>query len=319
MYISSARNFLRRAAANAGDATSHSDAQLDDAIQLVVDDFLRHTGLSAVVTDCTLSIGTDSVTLPAGALLFREERLVLAYLDSSNVVVDTQAGWPDPDLVEGGREATHDGENPYPRKPELDVWTIDRMVSQRRGNPQSGQPVAIAFESARVAYLWPNPDLAYTLKLKWRLPLVTWEPGIPLLTAVLTGTAISAVTVVSGGGGIFTTAPALTFSGGGGTGAAATATLSNGRVTAVGSITGGTGYTSAPTVLAGGYDATDQLLNLADDYLREVLKFGGVHQLLINDAKRQKIAESAWAKYIDFRTAFTNTAAPARHRAIRRY
>jgi hypothetical protein len=66
-------------------------------------------------------------------------------------------------------------------------------------------------------------------------------------TAALTADAVSAVTVGAGGSG-YTTAPSVVFTGGGGTGATATATVSAGVVTAVTIGSGGTGYTTAPTV-----------------------------------------------------------------------
>lgn len=50
------------------------------------------------------------------------------------------------------------------------------------------------------------------------------------------------------GGSGYTSAPTVAFSGGGGTGAAATAVVTNGRVTAINVTAGGSGYTSAPSV-----------------------------------------------------------------------
>jgi hypothetical protein len=68
-------------------------------------------------------------------------------------------------------------------------------------------------------------------------------------TAVLTSTAVSSVTVNTGGVGYTGTAPTISFIGGGGSGATATATVSNGAVTAINVTAGGTGYTSPPTVV----------------------------------------------------------------------
>lgn len=79
-----------------------------------------------------------------------------------------------------------------------------------------------------------------------------WIPPAVILstataTATRTGNAVSSVTVVSGGAG-YTTAPTVTFSGGGGTGAAATAVIQDGVVTAVNVTNGGSGYTTDPSV-----------------------------------------------------------------------
>jgi hypothetical protein len=69
-------------------------------------------------------------------------------------------------------------------------------------------------------------------------------------TATITAGVITAVIIVSGGVG-YSNAPTITFGGGGGTGATATATITAGVVTAVTITNGGTGYTSAPTVTLG--------------------------------------------------------------------
>ena len=73
--------------------------------------------------------------------------------------------------------------------------------------------------------------------------------------------ALTGVTVVSGGAG-YTAAPTVTFSGGGGTGATATATVSGGAVTAVTLTSAGSGYDSPPTVLlTGGGRTTEATAN----------------------------------------------------------
>lgn len=78
-------------------------------------------------------------------------------------------------------------------------------------------------------------------------------------TAVLTSGAVSSITINSGGSG-YTSAPTITISGGGGTGATATATLTGSSVTAITITAGGSGYTSAPTVAFSAPPATDKTL-----------------------------------------------------------
>lgn len=60
-------------------------------------------------------------------------------------------------------------------------------------------------------------------------------------------TGVTGIVIGSGGSG-YSTAPTVAFSGGGGTGATATATISGGIVTAITITNPGAGYTSAPTV-----------------------------------------------------------------------
>jgi len=67
-------------------------------------------------------------------------------------------------------------------------------------------------------------------------------------TAVLTGTAVTSITI-NNGGSRYDAAPTISFSGGGGSAAAAHCHLTNGVVTSVDIDAGGSGYTSAPTVI----------------------------------------------------------------------
>lgn len=66
------------------------------------------------------------------------------------------------------------------------------------------------------------------------------------ITPIVSNGVITGFTIVSGGSG-YTSAPTITFIGGGGTGATATVTVSGGVVTAVTVTSGGSGYTAAPS------------------------------------------------------------------------
>ena len=62
---------------------------------------------------------------------------------------------------------------------------------------------------------------------------------------------INQVTITNAGSG-YTSAPTIAFSGGSGTGAAATATISDGKITAITVTNNGYNYTSAPTISISG-------------------------------------------------------------------
>jgi hypothetical protein len=78
--------------------------------------------------------------------------------------------------------------------------------------------------------------------------LVVLRAGIgAVATAVLTGTAVTAINVTTGGT-LYPIAPTVVLTGGAGTGATAVANIVGGVVTGITVTAGGTGYTSAPAV-----------------------------------------------------------------------
>lgn len=99
-----------------------------------------------------------------------------------------------------------------------------------------------------------NPEVSFS-SLTGFVPDLLIEQGAAVLsedwaTAVLDGDTVDTITVNYSA--IYDTTPAITFTGGGGTGAAATATLTDSRITAIAVDDGGSGYTTAPTVLING-------------------------------------------------------------------
>ncbi|MGD9691869.1 MAG: DUF2589 domain-containing protein [Phycisphaerales bacterium] len=91
----------------------------------------------------------------------------------------------------------------------------------------------------------PSTDEPIYVSFKYPKEVSPFQPAVPA--------AITAIVVSPGGGGSgYTSAPTVGFSGGGGTGAAATAIVTNGAVTAITLDNAGSGYTSAPTVTFSG-------------------------------------------------------------------
>lgn len=77
--------------------------------------------------------------------------------------------------------------------------------------------------------------------------VVGWSDGKDIAPKIASSGSLGVATVTSGGTG-YTTAPTVALTGGGGTGATATATVSGGVVTGVTITNKGSGYTSAPAV-----------------------------------------------------------------------
>lgn len=111
---------------------------------------------------------------------------------------------------------------------------------------------------------------------------VTFDAGSgAIATASVSGTGqIDQILITNGGSG-YTSAPKVTITGGGGSGAQATATVSNGIVTAINIVSGGAGYSSNPfitisggagaavnaTIGGGGNLASVQVVNSGSGYL----------------------------------------------------
>jgi hypothetical protein len=87
-------------------------------------------------------------------------------------------------------------------------------------------------------------------------PGIAPAPGTTVTVLGITPDGVNRVAVTSGGSG-YTSAPTVNFTGGGGSGASAVAVVSGGVVTGVTIINAGSGYTSAPTVSFSGGAGSD--------------------------------------------------------------
>ena len=73
--------------------------------------------------------------------------------------------------------------------------------------------------------------------------------NLAIASAIVSGGAVSQINL-EGKGGSYSTAPDVAIVGGGGVGAEATATVANGKVTAISVVQGGTGYVAPPSVMS---------------------------------------------------------------------
>jgi len=94
---------------------------------------------------------------------------------------------------------------------------------------------------------YPKLTLPTAGKYRFRILNANHDRFLNLQWYLATPGIVSGITNLSGGSG-YTSVPSVTFTGGGGTGATATATVTAGVVTAITIDTVGSGYTTAPTV-----------------------------------------------------------------------
>lgn len=100
-------------------------------------------------------------------------------------------------------------------------------------------------------------------------------------TATVEDGAVTAIAVSAGGTG-YSDNPTVTLTGGGGSGATAVATVVNGVITAIEVTNGGSGYTSAPTVAI----ANDGELRSENPFFVEVKTVGGGALKIRDDSGR---------------------------------
>ena len=100
-------------------------------------------------------------------------------------------------------------------------------------------------------YFSPTPDFGLIPRSVRDTTIRLTDGGGSGATAQALVSGVTGLKLVSGGSG-YTSAPTVSFLGGGGTGAAATATISNGVVVSLTLITGGSGYGYPPTVVLTG-------------------------------------------------------------------
>lgn len=155
MTLTSARQFVRFFARNAGDSTMYSDAQVDMAISAVGNQFAEKTRCLPIAS--SLSTVAANPALDVSSLVslgFRPEKLLLAYLPAGN------AGGT-------GRAC----------RVRLRAASWETLIGRQDGEPRSTVPEMIAFEDWSTAELYPTPDAIYTIKLRWHQPFVTWTYG----------------------------------------------------------------------------------------------------------------------------------------------
>lgn len=144
MKLDHARAFVRQFARNAGESVYTPD-KIDRAIQFVCSRFCRVTRCLPRVDAIVLTSGSPVVSLAGLPSTFGTRRLLSAYLTA----VDEP----------------------------LTVVDYEGLLRKRNQNPTGGAPTLLAWRDASSATLYPTPDLAYTLELRWWQPFTVFVPG----------------------------------------------------------------------------------------------------------------------------------------------
>lgn len=146
MNVQTARDWVRQFARDAGDSSNVSDAEIDRAILTVGQRFCRET--RCLRTASTVTLTADSSTANIAAMVtagFTPEQIIDAYID----------GQAEPLSI-------------------VDYTDINARLSDE---PATSVPQGIAFPTATTCKVYPTPDLAHVLTIRWWQAFTTWTPG----------------------------------------------------------------------------------------------------------------------------------------------
>lgn len=146
MKLDHARLWVRQYSRNAGESTTKPD-DIDRAIQSVCNRFCRMTRCLPTVTAVAIASGAATVSLTAlAATRFTTQKLISAYLTT------------------GIGQA-------------MAVSTYEAVTRNLAQDPTAAEPRLLAWRDATTAKIYPTPNAAYTLEVRWWQPFTAWIPG----------------------------------------------------------------------------------------------------------------------------------------------
>jgi hypothetical protein len=250
LTLAAIRPWIRQSAREAGAIGEYTEAQVDRAFITVGARFCRIT--RAIRSVSTLAITSATAALPSFPTGFRPEQALSAYLNDDD---ETTVRIVDP----------------------------EKLRADRTADDASGVPTELCFDTATAGQVYPTPDAAYTLSLRWWHTFQDgslWTPGARgAYSSAVTYRVGDVVSVTSGSTTIYVCiqAPALNQA------PASSATY----------------WTSLGTGTAASVDPALITCNIPDDWLAELLPKGPPAILQGNDPKH-RYATQAWADYLAF-------------------
>lgn len=294
MRLSAFRRLIRFFARHAGDSTYYPTTMVDFAGRRAAAELIEETKLLLRTDTFNTSASQQSYTLTQAA--FRPDRIDTVWLSGANVTLPPGPGYYGTSYDDGPGETAwgswaYSLGAPASYPPDMGQGTRLDIVSNVFVNDLtvatdlSGQPTFGSFTNNNTLALFPIPDNTYTVNYRWVDFFTAWETGVALTSATVdTNGVVTSVSIIDGSDN-YTAAPTVSFVGGT-TDVFATGTAvinSAGSVTGITITDGGSNYFSTPTVLLNGADTTDVSLNLAPDYLNEVVSLGGPAFLQFNE------------------------------------
>lgn len=259
LTLSSARAWSRQFARNSQDASMYSATNIDRALQLAGDEWVRIT--HATKTAGTLTLTAGSNILPAAPTGWAPEYHLQHYLFLNGQIV-----WPELQFVD------------YDEVLQSQFFGWNGVSgSVGTSNTFTGRPAMFGYRDITNGISGPGvPDQPYQIQFWYWQQFTSWTPGIGLASVSATATGGNYLYAVSiADGGYYANTPTVTISDtGSGSGGTVVATINtSGVVSALAITASGHNYTS-PTLLFNGVSAADFVFNVTDDQVRVIASDG---------------------------------------------
>ncbi len=160
LNITTARDWIRDYARNAGDVTDYLPARIDRALQYIGGEFVRFSRCTRQTNSATLAINTAGFsTTGSGFTNFRPEYLI---------------GDPKLWVVSGTTFVA-----------EVEVVSLAEIYDLQLNHAQTAAPqtglskaaFTLNYASGSGGLIYPTPDAGYSLYFMWSPPFSAWTPG----------------------------------------------------------------------------------------------------------------------------------------------
>lgn len=277
--IATARSWARQFCRNAQDSSAYTARQIDRALQLAGDEWLRFTKSSRTLGTLTLTAG--NYNLPAAPTGWIPEFQMKQTLLYNGNVIDPYITFTDYNEVLQAQFLSTGSAN--------SVGTSSVMM---------GTPRIFGYRNETDGICFPTPDQNYTLLVWFWQKFTEWTPGNAELQVSVTNFGISSVGVLSGG--YYDSVPTATVTGGSGSGATFLVGLNqDGSIREVGITTQGVNYTSPLTISVNGIDCGVLTFDVPDDAMRVISTDGCESYLQANEQQNQNLSLAASQRFKD--------------------
>jgi hypothetical protein len=157
------RAWVRQFARNAQDSSAYPDAEIDRAMHLAADEWVRLTKATRQLS--TLALTAGSAALPSLPDDCMPEKFLQSFLTLSGRLIDPKFQLTSYEAVLAA-QANLGAECGY------------FPTATSSGSPTSGQPKMMGFQDRGTGIVYPTPDAAYAVNVWWWAPVTSFRAGV---------------------------------------------------------------------------------------------------------------------------------------------